>query len=239
VIKEALQYIVGLGPANFHKVGDVEFADRDLKLVTPPAAKKIEVHSLTAFCDLVKEQFEGFDPAAVVVHVEDCETVTLVSKASDPYGRRREYIGASPLKCKQFPFEQFQTPEAFIIGLQSLFDDANGTDLDYVVRIASNISSRQVATSLDDGISQTVELKKGAVMVEGAVIKPRVKLAPYRTFRELEQPISEFVLRLRDQNGQPPAFALFEADGGAWRLAAMERAKHWLTLRVKPITVVA
>ena len=47
-------------------------------------------------------------------------------------------------------------------------------------------------------------------------IEPRVALRPYRTFLEVEQPESEFLLWL-DDNGN---VGLFEADGGMWRQTA-------------------
>jgi len=51
-----------------------------------------------------------------------------------------------------------------------------------------------------------------------------VVLAPFRTFREIAQPESKFVFRMQ----QGPRCALFEADGGAWRLEAMKRSKAYL-----------
>jgi hypothetical protein len=51
-----------------------------------------------------------------------------------------------------------------------------------------------------------------------------VVLAPYRTFVEVTQPESDFVFRM--QNG--PRCALFEADGGAWKLTAMRHIKEYL-----------
>jgi len=50
-------------------------------------------------------------------------------------------------------------------------------------------------------------------------IKPRVMLTPYRTFLEVEQPTSEFLLRLNDEG----EVGLFEADGGMWALTAKDR----------------
>lgn len=47
-------------------------------------------------------------------------------------------------------------------------------------------------------------------------IKPRVALRPFRTFLEVEQPESEFLLRLDDDGN----VGLFEADGGMWQQTA-------------------
>lgn len=50
------------------------------------------------------------------------------------------------------------------------------------------------------------------------------KLQPYRTFLEVEQPASDFLLRL-DKEGRP---ALYEADGGAWKLEAKRNIAAYL-----------
>ena len=58
-----------------------------------------------------------------------------------------------------------------------------------------------------------------------------------RTFSEIEQPESNFVLRVdRDAN-----IALFEADGGAWKNAAVARIRDYLKWRLSdcPVVVIA
>ena len=47
-------------------------------------------------------------------------------------------------------------------------------------------------------------------------IKPRVQLQPFRTFLEIAQPESEFLIRVDPQEG----IGFFEADGGIWKLEA-------------------
>lgn len=39
---------------------------------------------------------------------------------------------------------------------------------------------------------------------------------------------STFLLRLQSRDGCPPQCALFEADGGAWKLEAVESIAKWL-----------
>ncbi len=58
-------------------------------------------------------------------------------------------------------------------------------------------------------------------MKESITIKPRVALAPFRTFPEIEQPISEFVFRARCTGEGTPALMLVEADGGRWKIDAI------------------
>ena len=51
-----------------------------------------------------------------------------------------------------------------------------------------------------------------------------------RTIQEVEQPESEFLLRL-DEDGR---IGLFEADGGMWKLKAQETVKAFLDEQLAP-----
>ena len=76
----------------------------------------------------------------------------------------------------------------------------------------------------DDGVTQTVSSASGVVLVKEEKIPNPVTLAPFRTFSEIEQPESSFVLRVNDRG----RVGLFEADGGSWRNTAMLRIKEYL-----------
>ena len=61
------------------------------------------------------------------------------------------------------------------------------------------------------------------------VVPNPVLLKPYRTFIEVQQPESAFIFRMQDG----PRAALFEADGGAWRIEAMENIRAYLAKELK------
>ena len=50
-------------------------------------------------------------------------------------------------------------------------------------------------------------------------------------FREVEQPASFYVLRMTGETGK---VALFEGDGGAWKLNAIARVRDWLVRDGEP-----
>ena len=62
-----------------------------------------------------------------------------------------------------------------------------------------------------------------------AAKKSRVTLQPFRTFLEVQQPNGDFIFRVRHEEGKGNLCALFEADAGMWKLAAMDSIKSWLT----------
>jgi hypothetical protein len=57
-------------------------------------------------------------------------------------------------------------------------------------------------------------------------LKPRVDLAPYRTFPEVAQPVSSFVFRARCPEASQPMLMLVEADGGRWKVEAMNTLRE-------------
>ena len=101
------------------------------------------------------------------------------------------------------------------------FPDYRMLDL---VKLLGTITEENSATAADDGFTQTVVVRKGIVTKGTTAVKPIVKLKPYRTFNEVDQPESEFLVRLSDG----AQVALYEADGGAWKLRARRNIADYL-----------
>lgn len=87
---------------------------------------------------------------------------------------------------------------------------------DYLLDLLSRMSKDSGVTTRDNGVSQEVEARQGVSLKALVQVKPRVALRPFRTFLEVEQPESEFLLRLDDDGN----VGLFEADGGMWQQTA-------------------
>lgn len=96
-------------------------------------------------------------------------------------------------------------------------------DQEYVLKLLSNIVQGDQAEIKDNGVSQMVKVQTGVQLMGMETIRPIVTLKPYRTFPEIEQPESEFLLRIRDNQ-----VGIFEADGGMWKLEAKRRIKAYL-----------
>lgn len=119
--------------------------------------------------------------------------------------------------------------EAMNIMLKSTFVETDA--MDKLIALLGNIQEEDIQTTTDDGFSQKVVAKTGIATVSKVTVKPIVELTPYRTFIEVEQPRSEFLLRLQ----QGPKAALFEADGGAWKLAARKNIKNYFEDALKEL----
>ena len=106
------------------------------------------------------------------------------------------------------------------------------------MQVAGNIKSGTTANYSDDGVSQKTTIKTGVI------VPNPVKLRPYRTFAEIEQPESSYVFRIKDGD-RGPTFKLVEADGGLWKNAVMKKIKEYLEfelseeLKKHKITVIA
>ena len=131
----------------------------------------------------------------------------------------------------KFNFGQWYDVESFIIAMQSCF--VQNEDSEKILKVVGNIKEEAVRQTGDDGISQQVTAKTGIATVENIKVPNPVVLAPFRTFREIAQPESKFVFRMQ----QGPRCALFEADGGAWKLDAMARIKEWLEIELEGLKI--
>lgn len=230
---ETIQKILDIARPEVHEVIDAlgraaRYSTKpltEIKAKAPELSALVDVNTLTGFADLVKAQletlatFEGY-----LIHIEDEGTVVLKAKQTDEYGRRESLIQAKPVKFDRFQFGRWQDQETFAIEVAAKFADS--PDKDYVLKMASTMTNDATSTTEDDGFTQRASIKAGLRMKEQVTIKPRVALAPYRTFPEVEQPLSEFVFRAKASGEGVPHLMLVEADGGRWKVAAIAALKE-------------
>ena len=143
------------------------------------------------------------------------------------------------LRCdhEAIKLNQFCDRESFVINLASRF--VITSEQQELLALVSTLANEGVTQSEDDGVSQKTTVKQGITLKASVNVKQRWTLQPYRTFREIEQPASDFVLRLRALPGEVPQCSLWEADGGTWKLDAVLRIKAWLDSKQTGLTVVA
>jgi hypothetical protein len=233
--------IVDLAAPTRFTVAGLEYSSDALYMLKPPLAPLVEVSTLQGFVDGITNGIENFAEEGVVALVVNPTTVDLVRKVADTYGQRQVLLRASlPKGVETFKFGSWHDPENFTISVQANFqrsaiEAADGAvigDTDYVLRIASHISAEMVTLSQDDGIAQNITVKQGIALKAQEQMKSRVMLSPYRTFPEINQPLSTFVFRVRHQGGEVIHLALFEADGGRWRIGAAAEVATWLTGKI-------
>ena len=198
-----------------------------------PRVEPIQLHSLTGLVDFLKADIDKLSKEKLLLHVVSPGLVNMIDNARGPIMARDIWAQAS-IDPNAFKFNQKYDAESFHIALQALFVD--NEDRKKVLQIVGTIKSEAAVTSLDDGVQQKVETKRGLVLGTGSETIPNpVELEPWRTFREVAQPSSFFVFRAHDG----PAFALYEADGAAWKLEAMQSIKAWLAEQLPDIAIIA
>ncbi|MDA1850276.1 hypothetical protein PDL09_24210 [Bacillus cereus] len=218
MIKQAMEYLLETAGVRIEKVNNRPYSTQPLYAVKEPTAVGITVNSLSGLVDYIKSEFDGDHP--LMIHIENPRNVTCFTKVNDDYNRS-VFMEAKAL-TPQFTFERFHDAENFNISLQSAF--VKNDDRDVTLKVVGNIREEAVNQIGDDGVSQSVVAQTGVATRANVVVPNPVMLQPYRTFVEVEQPVSPFVFRM--QNG--PRCALFEADGGAWKLEAIENIKNYL-----------
>lgn len=226
---ETITKILSLADPLTMEIDGLNYSRAPLNLIPPPEAKGFDVTTLDGFVNMLEAGVDNFEPSETLIHVKGVGEVQLVSRAQSEYGKRKVYVSAGILEgMTKFPyFNQFGGQEEFVIGLQSHFQ--KNDDLLALIKMASHINLKEQVTLTDSGLTQDVTIQKGQAFKDTAETKERVNLKPFRTFRELDQPASDFIFRVKSGGG----FALFEADGGAWKLDAISKIASWLANRIK------
>lgn len=225
-IKEALQYAVDLAGQEEKtvEIDGKQYYDsnshilRELEPKKYPA--KLHLSTLDSLIDYYRGDINNITAQKTMIVVDNSREVYVYTE-DDEEEQRTMLIGLEA-DLPRLSFENFMPSDEFNIMLQSKFLDAH--DRENVIDFASHLVVDAGADIEDDGISQITTVKAGVASRQKAKAPNPVQLAPYRTFLEIEQPASDFILRL-DKNAN---LALFEADGGFWKLQAVRLVKEYL-----------
>lgn len=221
-------------------IGGKEFATQEVftaPLPKEPSADTLTVETLTGLVDYCKTELDGLDKSKLLIQVKSYHEVDLLSNIRGENRKRDRYLSAN---CKGYAFQfgQFIPHAQFMIGLQSLFQDYG--DRSKVLRVVGTIKDETAKTSVDDGVTQKVTASAGITLQQEVALPNPVVLRPFRTFLEIEQPSSSFVLRVQSgRGGGLPDVALFEADGGLWKREAILAIREYLTKNIDGIPVIA
>jgi hypothetical protein len=225
-LRDAIDRIVELARPYALSTNDGHrYSNVDLHEVKPEVElpERYSVDTLEALVKLIRT--EGIDHSPrLYVRVDSARRVmvdtTYMHKEYAEFSRLPLYEAVSDVPS--ISVNQSISQEKAIVELQSLY--AVTEDRDYLLALLSRIDVNQGVSSVDNGVSQEVSVRTGAVLKEQQTVQPIVHLQPYRTFLEVEQPASDFLLRL-NKDGRP---ALYEADGGAWKLEAKRNIAAYL-----------
>lgn len=219
MLKDFIEYLFELKRPEIVEQDGIAYSTQNLRrLVVEKDIKSIEARSLSGLVDYVKSNFDT--ERKFMIHVESPTSVSLYDALND-VNDRRKYLQATAM-IPRIHFDRFLSVEEFNIQLQSKF--VKTEDSATIQKLVGTIVEDESVKTVDDGVSQRVTAKVGVATLGEVPVPNPVHLKPIRTFVEVPQPESAFVLRI--QKG--PQAALFEADGAAWEINAMHNIKEYL-----------
>lgn len=227
MIEKALKYIVGLKNPDIREIGGQTYSDKTLYRVNHnPKAEPIEFSTLSSLCDYIRTHYD--ERGKVFVHVVSPLKVQVYSVLDED--RTREHLVNVVGQVPSFDFGTFMDHEKFCINLQSKF--INTPERALLLKFAGTVEAGTIAEYGDDGVTQKATVKTGITSKQEALVPSPIALTAYRTFIEVEQPIIEYIFRMKQGMNGGVQCALFEADGGAWRIDAMEKIKDYLKVEL-------
>jgi len=204
----------------------------------PKTPAPLSLHTLSGLGEYIRANRDELVQTQTMIHVLDQRNVRVLSKLQ-PLAARHCFATVTVV-AEDFGFGRFYECESFNVALQTLFEPTDQAAS--LLSVVGNIRDEKVGSYDDDGVTQTVTAKQGVALAYHVKAPNPVTLRPYRTFREVDQPESKFVFRMQagKEAGCRPSCALFEADGGRWKLEAIQSIATFLRAAVPgEVTVIA
>ena len=212
MLAKLIDKIVTLKETKTFEINGQTYADAPLTRIPPHVDRPdcISVSGLDGICKLIRTELAKID-TVVMVQAKSHNTVEVMTTYLPDFSRNILYRAEADAPGLR---TGFRGREAALIELRSLFIPNEGTA--YLLDLLSKMTDENKVSTNDNGVTQTVEARQGVALNAMVEVKPRVMLRPFRTFLEVEQPESEFLLRVDADEG----IGFFEADGGIWKLEA-------------------
>lgn len=201
-----------------------------------PTPKRVDVFSLTQIVTYLKTVSDPGVPLVLNVVRED--KVEVFEKKLNANGQRSDVLAADFSEiCETFPCEQKMSQEDFIIKLMTMF--VKNPERDGLIKTVASVRAEKVQTSDDDGVSQVAQTKAGVMLTTEKKIENIWMLQPFKTFPEIEQPTVPYMLRLHQRGDEMPTFALYDCDGGRWKVSTTVDVREYLVKELGDVKHVA
>lgn len=220
--------IVELAAPTTYEIDGHTYSSDALRRIDPPKYKPepINVTGLDSICKLVQNEAKKVG-RKIFIRVAAFNKVSVFSTYDEQY--ERAYLYLCEADTPKVTVDRYLPYEKAVIELRSLYIPNEGTD--YLLKLLGSITSESKVTSSDNGVTQAVEAKSGISLMQKVDIRPRVSLKPFRTFIEVEQPESLFLLRISGTG----EIGLYEADGGVWKLEATRNVAAYFEKELKDL----
>ena len=181
----------------------------------------LNLNSLDALAKLVRTEASE-DDSPLYITIPDHLTVRCFGQFDrGDLCHRQTYYEANATDVPGWDSRMGLGFEEAQIAMRTRFQDT--PDVLYLQKLLSDISCGAKVTMNDNGIATSVVTQKGVALQTNEAIRPIVTLRPYRTFQEVAQPESPFLIRVNERQ-----INFIKADGGMWKLTARETVKAHL-----------
>lgn len=234
MLEAAIEKILEIAKPEIVTVNKQNFSDKRLERIWEEVlAEPICLYSLESFVKFIKESKDLSGDRNYLIKAEDCRRLSLVSELN--IDRRREVLATVAPLNDVFEFGDYRNKEQALIELRTQFVDTD--DKDILVAFLSKVEVGTVSEYGDDGVTQKAAVKTGITTKTNVIVPNIVKLKPFRTFMEVDQPESSFIFRLKESryNKDEIECALIESDGGAWKIEAVKNIKKYLEEQLKDV----
>lgn len=180
----------------------------------------LELNSLEALVKMIKTEAKVLYKSPFYITIPTHRTVRCFAHPEGDRYYRPFYYNVTATDVPGWKAEETLGFETAMIALRSRFQHTD--DATYALKLLSDITNGSKVTYTDNGIATSVVTKTGVSLQTNEAIRPIVNLKPYRTFQEVEQPSSPFLIRINERG-----ILFMEADGGMWKLTARQTIKKF------------
>lgn len=237
MLKELFEHIQQTAQPIIHKEGESTFVvtasgvvEELIPTIDIPHPDTLPLNSLDALVKLVQTEAANMDSPLYITIPNHLTVRCFGQPDADARYFRQVYYEAKATdvpgwgESVQMGFEEMQ------IALRTRFQET--PDALYAMKLLSDISTGSKVIYNNSGIATSVTAQKGVSLQTNETIRPLVTLRPYRTFQEVEQPESIFLIRVNERG-----ISFTEADGGMWKLKAREIVKAFLEEKLADLIV--
>ena len=219
MLKACIDKILSLKTPEPITLRDRLYTTEQVYPVRDPEIPALSVSSLTG---LISYLNEGLDKdtiwdirgAGLFIHVDSYREISLRTELHGDFDSRACLLRAKAYQ-NQFEFNQYLDLEEFIIGLQASF--VMNDNLEEVIATVGTLVAEAGVGLNDDGMTQEVTTRRGIARKGTESVKNPIKLRPFVTFPEIDQPELNFVLRLKQGDNGRVAAALFDTADVTWQ----------------------
>lgn len=224
---EGLKKDAAAGTRDIH--GETYVATEWKKVEKPePMPGVLELNTLQSLVDYIRDQPDvaSHSGRKAFVLIQGPKAVSYGFGAGGPYNRRA-WVAQAKAITPELNFGREMGVEEFLVTLRTHFTLTDGVKT--LVEHFSHIDAQNSVRLTDDGLSQAITVNQGVRGKAEVRIPNPCPLQPLRTFSEVTQPETPFLIRLSGGGmGTLPTVKLIEADLGQWRLAAIRNVKTFL-----------